>query len=111
MTPAQREQLPLLPALPSDDFFKAAQHTIRSADGRALLTYDPATQSGFVYQIATGHWHICAQISFTLFTFFATGIGYAPADDESLAHWLRACLTLPAPACVDDDEPASTTKH
>ncbi len=98
-----------LPALPGKEFFAQAQHSIRTQDGSALLTYDPQTRSGFVYYIETGQWTICAPVDFVTFALHARMAGHTIGDSPDVARWLRACSPNPAGGTVVDLHPL--TRH
>ncbi|MFD1069945.1 hypothetical protein ACFQ2D_08370 [Luteimonas composti] len=80
-----------LPALPAPEFFARAEHSIITRDGAAILTFDPSTRSGFIYQVATGAWLISSPVSFGEFALLVVGSGYAVDDSEDARRWLRAC--------------------
>lgn len=80
-----------LPALPHPDVFKNPEHTIRTIDGGALLTYDPATCAGFIYQIEHKRWSITAPIEFSVFAAMLALAGYAVSDGDDAQRWVRAC--------------------
>lgn len=80
-----------LPALPHPDIFKDPEHTIRTIDGGALLTYDPATCSGFIYHIEHQRWSITAPIDFSAFAAMLALSGYVIADCADAQRWVRAC--------------------
>ena len=62
-----------LPRLPHPEFFRTAEHSILTADGSALLAYDPETRAGFIYSMTTGTWSITAPIAFPAFAVIVAG--------------------------------------
>ena len=81
-----------LPALPAPDFFACAENSIMTADGSAILSYDPSTCSGFVYYIADRVWTISAPIDFVTFALQARLAGHAIDEGEATRRWLAACF-------------------
>lgn len=80
-----------LPRLPNPEFFAVPEHSIRTACGQALLSYDRATGAGFVYNIQTNSWMIHAPVGFEVFAMLVAGAGYAiPAGDEA-QRWFESC--------------------
>lgn len=80
-----------LPNLASPDVFSDPSRSIMSMDGRALLTYDPITRSGFIYHIESEVWFIQAPVDFVQFAFLARASGYSINAGEDAQRWLRAC--------------------
>lgn len=80
-----------LPALPAPEFFRDATHTIRTVDGGALLSFDPKTRAGLIYEIASGTWSIAAPVDFHSFVLLAFVAGWRLADDQEARCWYEAC--------------------
>lgn len=80
-----------LPALAHPDVFKDPSRTLLTAEGKALLTYDPATRSGFIYEIESGVWFIQAPVDFLQFAVVARMSGHTIAESDDARIWLRAC--------------------
>lgn len=96
-----------LPALPAPEFFRDPNHTILTADGSALLTYDPATQAGFIYYLESKVWTIVAPVDFATFALHASASGHNVQAGEDAGRWFLACGYDPA-----DAPPASaSTRH
>lgn len=91
---SERKTRVRLPALPAAEFFQAPEHTILSADGKALLSYDSATSSGFVYYLDTRSWSITAPVSFDAWATLAAAAGLAIPPGADAARWIRACSSL-----------------
>lgn len=96
-----------LPALANPEIFNDPSRSIMSADGRGLLTYDPATRSGFIYDLESKVWLIQAPVDFLHFALVARSGGYTINDGEDATRWLRACSPNAAGENVVDF-PAST---
>lgn len=79
-----------LPALPDPSLFNDPTHTIATADGRALLTYDPETRAAFIYECAQMRWTIAAPVEFEEFIVLAAFAGHQVADSEDARRWLAA---------------------
>lgn len=95
-----------LPALAHPDVFSDASHTIMTAERNALLTYDPATRSGFVYCIGSGVWCIWAPVDFLQFAIFARASGYTINEGEDARRWMQACggdSQAPVPAMIEQE--------
>lgn len=84
-----------LPALPDPALFNDPRHTILSACGGALLTYDPATRAGFIYLIESGRWHITAPVEFDVFASIIAAAEFRIADGDDARRWLAACMPRP----------------
>lgn len=94
-----------LPRLPAAEFFRDANHSIKTADGSALLSYDPATRAGFIYYLESCLWVIAAPVDFAVFALQASALGLSIEEGEDAARWFDACSCTPrAPAMA----PAST---
>ena len=65
-----------LPALADPEVFSDPCRSIMTADGNALLAYDPSTKSGFIYRIDDGVWLIHAPVAFLQFVILARLHGY-----------------------------------
>ena len=85
-----------LPALPDPEIFKDPDRSIRTIDGGAIVTYDPATRAGFVYQIKSDLWLISAPIDFSAFAATLALAGHAVADCDDSRRWVAACCAPPA---------------
>lgn len=85
-----------LPRLPEPAFFGTPDHSILTLCGGAILTYDPATRSGFIYHIGQKNWFIAAPIDFKEFTGLVVAGGWRIADGDDTQRWLRACDVRPA---------------
>ncbi|MCI4566384.1 hypothetical protein [Lysobacter sp. CFH 32150] len=81
-----------LPVLPDKAIFSDPAHTIRSADGLALLTYDPSTRAAFIYIIASKRWTILAPIDFAAFAILVAASGHAIPDSEDARRWVATCM-------------------
>lgn len=79
------------PRMPAPEFFSEPSHTIRTADGSALLSYDPDTRAGFVYYLTTGVWTISAPVDFTTFALHARLSGHVLIDSDDAKRWMSAC--------------------
>lgn len=84
-----------LPALADPAVFQVADRSILTADGSALLTYDSATRSGFIYHIESGKWLIQAPVDVLDFAWFARMSGYSLNAGEDARRWLQACSANP----------------
>ncbi|MFC3715594.1 hypothetical protein ACFONC_05465 [Luteimonas soli] len=88
-----------LPALPDPAVFSNADHSVVTADGGALLTYDPATRAAFIYAIESRRWTIQAPIEFEMFVATAALAGYRLSDSPETKRWLecgnRSCRPVP----------------
>jgi hypothetical protein len=80
-----------LPTLARADTFSDPSRTIMSAEGAALLTYDPGTRSGFIYRFEGEVWLIHAPVDFLQFVVLARLHGYTINDGEDARRWLDAC--------------------
>jgi hypothetical protein len=87
-----------LPALPDPTIFTNPDHTIRTDDGRALLTYDPLTRASFIYVVEQCRWTILAPVDFDTFVLMATVSGYRLADTADARRWLETCGCPPLSA-------------
>jgi len=96
------------PALPPLEFFAKAEHSIAARGGAAILTYDPATRAGFIYQVDSASWLISAPVSFGEFAMLAAGSGYSVDDSEDARRWLRACEAQPGSV---PPGPPTKTRH
>lgn len=80
-----------LPCLPLPESLNEPGKSILTSDGRALVIYDAATQSGFVYVVELGRWNITSPITFLDFAALLPQLGVClPADDATLA-WIDVC--------------------
>jgi hypothetical protein len=84
-----------LPVLPDPAIFSNPNHTIRTDDGRALLTYDPLTRASFIYVMDQCRWTILAPVDFNTFVLMATMSGYRVADTADARRWLETCGCAP----------------
>ena len=80
-----------LPALADPEVFSDPCRSIMTAEGNALLTYDPATQSGFIYCIDSGVWFIHAPADFLQFAIFARMGGHTIKEGPESERWMQAC--------------------
>ena len=80
-----------LPLLAHPDVFRDPARTIMTAEGKALLTYDPVTRSGFIYEIESRTWFIQAPVDFLQFALVARLSGHTVADTDDARVWLQAC--------------------
>ena len=80
-----------LPALPDPAIFGDPDRSIMTADGQAILAYDPATRTSFIYAIEQQRWTITAPVDFEVFATLAALSGYSLANGEDAQRWLRAC--------------------
>ena len=96
-----------LPALAHPDTFRDPTKTLLSAEGKALLTYDPVTRSGFIYDIETGIWFIQAPVDFLQFALVARMSGHTIADSDDARIWLQSCRNND-PAHCGNAAPAGT---
>lgn len=80
-----------LPRLPTPEFFSNCDHTILSADGGTLLSYDPVTSAAFAYSIPHSRWTIIAPCSFEDFANWAALSGYRIQEGEDARRWIHAC--------------------
>lgn len=80
-----------LPTLPAPSFFSNPDFTMLTADGQCLLSYDPQTLAGFVYEIASGRWHISAPIDFLHFASSCACAGHTIPPGAAADRWLQAC--------------------
>ena len=90
-----------LPTLAHPDTFRDPTRTLLTAEGKALLTYDPVTRSGFIYEIESGIWFIQAPVDFLRFALVARLSGHTIADSEDARVWLQSCRS-------DDPTPGDT---
>ena len=81
-----------LPALPAPDFFGVAEHSILTADGKKLLSYDCRTQAGFVYYMEDATWSISAPIAFEAWAALVSAAGLEVAGSPDARRWIDACL-------------------
>lgn len=87
-----------LPALPSPELFNDPERTILTDCGGALLTYDPATRSAFIYSFETCRWNITAPVDFEVFASIVALAGYRVRDTEDARRWVESCMHGPAGA-------------
>lgn len=80
-----------LPRLPPAEFFAVPEHTIRTADGSALVSYDPQTRAAFVYAIREQRWSITAPCDFEFFAGLLAIAGHRLADCDDTRRWMAAC--------------------
>lgn len=81
-----------LPALPDPGIFKNPDHTIMTADGQALLSYDPVTRAAFIYSLVQQRWTITAPVDFDVFASLVALAGYSVIDSDDARRWLGACM-------------------
>ena len=79
------------PVLPPLEFLSNAAYSIRSNCGRALISYDPITRSGFVYRLAEQVWTIVTPIDFNAFDQLVQQGGYSVTDSADARRWRAAC--------------------
>lgn len=94
--PEQSARLPA-PRNPGADFFADPSHTIRTAGGEALLSYDPAAQTALIFNIAEARWSIFTPCEFPRFLLMVAAAGYAIESGADSARWLAACDARAAP--------------
>ena len=80
-----------VPELAHPDIFKDPTRTLLTAEGKALLTYDPGTRSGFIYEIESGVWFIQAPVDFLQFALVARMSGHTITDSEDARLWIQSC--------------------
>ena len=88
---AERKMQVRLPRLAMPSVFSDGLNSILTADRETVLTYDPATRSGFVYAIRREFWSISAPIEFSEFYALLLHAGYELLAGEDAQRWLRAC--------------------
>lgn len=81
-----------MPVLANPDIFRNPNRTILTADSQTLLSYDPATGSGFIYMIEEQRWTIMAPISFSAFANIIELSGFKIANSDDAKKWLAACM-------------------
>lgn len=86
-----------LPRLPDLEVFSNPERTIRTAAGDALLTYDPATASAFIYNLKRETWSISTPIDFETFAAMCAMSGFAVSDTDDARRWMAANSTPAKP--------------
>lgn len=81
-----------LPVLPDPALFQDPERTILTTGGGALLSYDLATRTGFIYERASQRWTISTPIEFDMFAALVALGGYQLAASEDTRRWIAACL-------------------
>lgn len=79
------------PVLPPLEFLSNPAFSIRSDCGRALVSYDPMTRTGFVYHLAEEVWSIITPIDFKAFAQSLQHSGHAVTDSADARRWRAAC--------------------
>lgn len=90
------------PALPPVEFFADARHSIMSDDGSALLSYDAATHTGFIYGVTTETWTISTPVDFATWALLVRSAGLTISDSADSRRWYRAVCPHPAGGSVVD---------
>ncbi|TXH66598.1 MAG: hypothetical protein E6Q88_11680 [Lysobacteraceae bacterium] len=80
-----------LPRLPHPDIFSNPELTIMVDDRSALLSYDPITKTGIIYNLAHHRWTITTPVDFQEFAATCALAGYAVRESKDSSRWLRAC--------------------
>jgi len=84
--------------LPRLDFMADPANTMRSADGRALLSFDPSTQCGLIYQIAQQRWTVMQPVAFEDFAVVAAAAGFQLGANDAARAWIARCMEGQRPA-------------
>jgi len=79
------------PLLPPLEFLSDPSYSIRSDCGRALVSYDPMTRTGFVYHLAEQVWSIVTPLDFKDFLASLQQEGHAITDSADARRWRAAC--------------------
>lgn len=87
------------PQFPALEILEDAGRSILTADGRALISYDPCARAGMIYAIENEIWSVTTPIGFIEFAKFLDEAGYQLPETAETRRWMLAAVApLPAAA-------------